>query len=532
MAIKHERSRVLIVNCFLDETRRLIGRPHFVPQAVGPAYLAGAFNSSLVDIKLYNELSSGPLLDEKLFSWPDMVVLTGMTSAYDRLRHIAAYIRTKAPSCVIVAGGSSVRALPHLSRQFFDYCCVGDIEELQEVVRECFGPDYVADHMLPRFDLMNWGGLLGYVESSRNCNFKCSFCTLTGEQNYYQNYDLDYLRRQLDRVGKKVCIILADNNFYGNNRSHFQNKVELLKEYWKKGAFTGWAALVTNDFFSHPDNLRLVKEAGCASLFSGVESFDASQLRDFNKLQNLRMPQVEMIRDCLNAGIIFNYGVIFDTNARMLADIRGEIEFIVNTPAITLPVFMNLAIPILRTPYFHQCMKERRFLPKTKLRDLDGNTLVMKPLDPIADVVQFLKELPTLKGYKSRVAAHVIKFLRLYYRKLDPIRMAVALGNAGFVCLPALVHNHRGIFKRSKLHSPSRTFITTTEPVGPLYDPIFPIDSRFQHHFKPTMITDDQGELADEVAEDLRPQELVRLRSSPALINPGRIKELPAVLSL
>ena len=50
----HERKRVLIVNCFLDETRRLVGRPHFVPQAIGPAYLAGAFNRDLVDIRLYN----------------------------------------------------------------------------------------------------------------------------------------------------------------------------------------------------------------------------------------------------------------------------------------------------------------------------------------------------------------------------------------------------------------------------------------------------------------------------------------------
>ena len=500
-----ERKRVLIVNCFLDETRRLIGRPHFVPQAVGPAYLAGAFNPALVDITLYNELSGGPLLDEALLAWPDMVVLTGMTSAYDRLRHIAAYVRTKKPGCIVVAGGAGVRALPELSRRFFDYCCCGDIEELQDVVRACFGPNYVAERMDPRFDLMNWTGLLGYVESSRNCNFKCSFCALTGEQNNYQIYDLNYLRRQLDSVGKrKACIILADNNFYGNNRAYFQAKLDLLKHYWKKRAFYGWAALVTNDFFAQPDNLRLAKEAGCASLFTGVESFDADVLRGFNKLQNLRLPQVQMIRECLSAGIILNYGVIFDTSTRCLADIRAEIEFIVNTPEITLPVFMNLTIPILRTPYFYECLADRRFLPKTKLRDMDGDTLTMMPRDPVEDVVQFLKELPTLKGYKASVARHTLNFVRLYYRKLDPILLAVALGNAGFICLPALVHNHRGIFKRSKLKSPARTYVTTTEPIGPLYEPVFPIDGRYEHYFQPTMVTDEHGNLAQEVAADLQ----------------------------
>ena len=424
---------------------------------MGPAYLAGAFHPELCEIRLYNELSAGPLLDEKLFAWPDMLVLTGMNSAYDRMRHIAGYVRAKSPGCVIVGGGPGVRALPKLSRKFFDYACAGDIEELQEVVREALGARYVSERMDPRFDLMNWTGLLGYVESSRNCNFKCSFCSMTAEHNSYQTYDLDYLRRQLDSVGKKVAICFADNNFYGNNRAYFAAKLEVLKEYWKKGAFRGWAALVTNDFFARPENLKLVREAGCASLFTGVESFDTSVLRGFNKMQNLHLPQVEMIRDCLNAGIILNYGVIFDVSTRRLADIRNEIKFITGTPEITLPVFMNLTIPMLGTPYFYECLAERRILPDAKLRDMDGDTLTLEPLDPVEDVVRFLREMPTLKGYKGRVARHVVNFTRLYYRKLDPLRLAVAVSNAGFICLPALVHNHTGIFKRAKLKETPRS---------------------------------------------------------------------------
>jgi hypothetical protein len=503
MKATNERKRVLIVNCFLDETRRLKGRPNFVPQAVGPAYLAGAFKAELCDIRLYNELSAGPLLDEELFAWPEMLVLTGMNSAYDRMRHISAYARAKSPGCVVVAGGPGVRALPKLSRQFFDYCCAGDIEELQEVVREVFGARYVSERMDPRFDLMNWTGLLGYVESSRNCNFKCSFCSLTAEHNSYQTYDLDYLRRQLDSVGKKVAIVFADNNFYGNNRAYFAAKLELLKEYWKKGAFHGWAALVTNDFFAHPDNLRLAREAGCASLFTGVESFDTNVLRGFNKLQNLRLPQVEMIRDCLNSGIILNYGVIFDVSTRKLADIRNEIEFITGTPEITLPVFMNLTIPMLSTPYFYECLSQRRILPDAKLRDMDGDTLTLVPRDPVEEVVQFLKEMPTLRGYRGRVARHVFNFCRLYYRKLDLLRLTIAVSNAGFICLPALVHNHTGIFKRAKLKETPRTYITTTEPIGPLYEPLTQLPGKYRDYFKPTMITDHRGELAAEVADDL-----------------------------
>jgi len=498
-----ERKRVLIVNGYLDETRRLKGRPHFVPQAIGPAYLAGAFNGQLTDIRLHNELAAGPLLDEDLFAWPDMLVLTGLTSAFDRMRHLAAYVRTKAPHCVIVAGGPAVRSLPKLSSHFFDYCCSGDIEELQTVVREVFGGDYVSESMNPRFDLVNWTWRLGYVESSRNCNFKCSFCSLTGERLSYQTYDLDYLRRQLDAVGRKTVIIFADNNFYGNDRSYFLAKLDLLKHYWRKKAFRAWAALVTNDFFARPDNLQLVREAGCGSLFTGVESFNTEVLRGFNKLQNLHLPQVELIRSCLNAGMILNYGIIFDASTRTLEDIKGEISFITGTPEITLPVFMNLTIPLLRTPYFYECLRDQRFLPKTKLRDMDGNTLIMTPKDPVKDVIQFLKDMPTLRGYKARVMRHSAGFVRRYYRKLDPLFLATAIGNAGFLCLPALVHDHQTFVKSQKLKSPPRTYVTTTEPVGPLYEPFFPVPAKYRHYFDPTMITDERAALCEEVAGDL-----------------------------
>jgi hypothetical protein len=505
MATTHERKRVLIINCFLDETRRLVGRPHFVPQAVGPAYLAGAFNRELVDIRLYNELSAGPFLNEKLIEWAQMVVLTGMNSAYDRMRHLAAYVRTKSAKTVTVAGGNAIRALPYHSKQFFDYSCTGDIEVLKDIVRETFGDKYVSDHehMLPRFDLMNWTGHLGYIESSRNCNFKCSFCCLTGEKNAYQIYDLDYVRQQLDSMGRKLGIVFIDNNFYGNNRAYFRAKVELLKEYWKKGAFHGWSALVTNDFFHHSENLRLAKESGCHSLFTGVESFDSNVLKGFNKLQNIKLPQVEMIRSCLDAGMIFNYGVIFDVSERPLQDIRNEIRFIVNTPEITLPVFMNLTVPMLRTPYFYECLKERRILPKAKLRDMDGDTLTLRPIDPIEDVVQFLRDMPTLRGFKSQVLRHVAGFSRRYYRKLNPLLLGVALGNAGFICFPGLVHNHTGFLKRKKLKAPPRTFVTTDEPVGPLYEPLLPVADKYRHYLEPTMVTDENGDIAEEIAEDM-----------------------------
>jgi hypothetical protein len=502
------KKRVLIVNCYLDETRRLKGRPHFVPQSVGPAFLAGAFNDLTTELRLYSELYSGPLLDSALLAWPDMLVLTGMTSAYDRLLHLTAYARTLNPGVIVVAGGPSIRQLPAFSRRFFDYCCNGDIEELRHVAEEALGPDHVGEIMRPRFDLIGWMGHVGYVESSRNCNFKCSFCTLTGEGVPYQIYDLEYLRVQLEAVGWRTCILFIDNNFYGNNKDYFRAKVELLKEFHRRRAFGGWAALVTSDFFADDNNLRLAKESGCLGLFSGVESFDRNQIRRFRKNQNLVVPQVEMIQRCLDSGIAFQYGVIFDIHTRTLAELRDEINFITTTPQITLPAFINLSIPILRTPYFYECLDTDAFLPATKLRDMDGNTLVLKPRDSVADVVEFLDGMPTLRGFRAQVLRHIVDFSRLYRRKLTLPQLLSCVGNGALLCLPALAHNHGGLFRRGGEHV-KRTYVTTTEPEGPLYQPFMRVDSRYEHHFRPTMIIDGAGHLSAEVADDLlagRPQ--------------------------
>lgn len=49
------RKRVLVVNVFFDEYRRLKGSPYRAPRGMGHVYLAGAFSRLLCDVRLYSE---------------------------------------------------------------------------------------------------------------------------------------------------------------------------------------------------------------------------------------------------------------------------------------------------------------------------------------------------------------------------------------------------------------------------------------------------------------------------------------------
>ena len=492
------KRRILIVNCYFDDIREDIPRTRKIPMPMGPAYLAGAFDPGVCDVRVYDEFSSGALRDPKLLVWPEMVVLTGLTTSFDRMLHVTAYVRTLNERVPIVAGGPGIRSFPNHAQKFFDYCCLGDVEELREVAREVLGSHAVAETMHPRFDLAYWIRNVGHVESSRNCNFRCSFCTLTAEGKAYQKYDLDYTRKQILDVGYKDFLLFIDNNFYGNDARFFQERLTLLEEMYREKRFGSWAALVTNDFFYDDANLEMAKKSGCVALFSGVESFDTAWLSSMNKRQNARLPQVEMISKCLRSGIIFLYGMMLDVTSRSVDDLDRELRYVLRTPEITLPSYLSLPIPYPGTPFFRECVDGRRLLPNTRVRDLNSSVLCLKPADSMRRVQPFIARTQTLAGYRRQVVSHTWKFYRKYRKTLTPGQMRLCMANSA------------SLLAHEKFTSPGwigrthrRTYVSSTERLDRTYQPAFAVDPRYEHYFAPTMLTGPHGEITACLEDDV-----------------------------
>ena len=474
------------------------------------AYLAGVLSPDLCHIVLYDEIYSGPLEDEKLLSWPDMLILTGLNFAFDRMLHLTAYVRTKNKKVVVVAGGPCIRNIPHFAGRFFDYACTGDIEQLQEVIEDAFGRIYVSPVFLetgwavPRYDLAYFMKDMVYVESSRYCNYRCNYCGLSADNKKYQQYDLSYIQAQFDALGKGKLLLFLDNNFGGTNRQFLRDRLAMLREQWQKKTFWRWSALVSNDFFFDDENLQLARESGCIGLFSGVESFNEQALIRFNKHQNVRLPQVDIIKKCLEAGITFYYGMLVDTSSRSLRDIGREIDFLLSTPQVTLPAFVTLAVPLLGTPFFFECLDQKRFLPNVKIRDLDGRTLVLKPMDPIPDVVRFIKNIQSFTGYRNRILRHSRDFFRIYRKKLPPESLLICIYSSLLLATPNLSTAPTSMGKVLKgRFQQKRTYFSPTEGLDPFYRPAFRIDPQYESYFKPTMLTGSDGNLVEDLHEDL-----------------------------
>ncbi|NIP99040.1 MAG: hypothetical protein GWM98_00265, partial [Nitrospinaceae bacterium] len=58
-----------------------------------------------------------------------------------------------------------------------------------------------------------------------------------------------------------------------------------------------------------------------------------------------------------------------------------------------------------------------------------------------------------------------------------------------------------------------RTYVSTTEPLDPLYDPMIRVDSRYESYFHPTWVTDEAGELSSPFREDYETDGRRRSRS-------------------
>jgi hypothetical protein len=505
MPVPRSRKKILVVNAYFDDARKPTRRPTTVLKAMGPPFLAGAFERSMCEVKLYDEQSSGPLENPDLLGWPDMLVLTGLTAGFDRMLHLTAYARTLNSRVLVVAGGPAIRLLHDYSKNFFDYCCKGDVEEMLEVIEDAFGKEYVDPAMRPRYDLAYWIRSFGHVEATRNCNFNCSFCSLTAERNSYLKLDLAQLRRQIEACGKRKFMLFIDNNFYGNDRNHFLARLSLIKEMRHKGWFSGFGAMVTSDFFLIPENLQLAREAGCEALFCGVESFDAESLRRFNKPQNTVIPQIQMFRECLDAGILLVYGLIADVNMRSLREIQEELRFVTSCSEITLPTFVVLPIPFPGTPIFREAAAKGEILPNTNLRDLDGTTLCVRPLDPIGEVTDFVRGLQSLRGHRIHALTHAFGFLRRYHRPLNMRQLAISF--ARDLSLAGVPLDFRAgkaplstiLGRRGR----PRTHVSTTEILDATYTPAFPVAYRYKDYFKPTKITDAAGNLVEDLADQL-----------------------------
>ena len=137
---------------------------------------------------------------------------------------------------------------------------------------------------------------------------------------------------------------------------------------------------------------------------------------------------------------------------------------------------------------------------------MEGSTRVQHPLDPIERVVEFLRDLPTLAGYRTRVMRHSAGFLRRYAGRLSPVQLAIPMASAAMLTAPALASDPMRLLRRRRMQT-DRSYVAGSECLDEAYKPAFKVAAQYQSWFQPTLVTDHEGRISNELASDLLQQE-------------------------
>ncbi|MHA1612734.1 MAG: B12-binding domain-containing radical SAM protein, partial [Promethearchaeota archaeon] len=254
----------------------------------------------------------------------DLVCISTITTTAPAAYRIAEYYKFR--NIPVVLGGPHVSAIPEEALEHADYVIRGEGEiPLPELVESLNGNrelkkvqglawkdsnNTVILNDLPRpiedldslpfpdYNLLETNGVKMNgislkptipFQTSRGCPFNCTFCSVTamfGKKFRYRS--VENIIEELKLYDPKEHIIF----FYDDNFSADKKRTKLLlhamidhkKEF---GGTFDWSTQVRVDIAKDAELLDLMREAGCQTLYIGIESLNPAALKEMHKSQSV-----------------------------------------------------------------------------------------------------------------------------------------------------------------------------------------------------------------------------------------------------
>lgn len=374
----------------------------------------------------------------------DLVGLPCLTETALRIYQIADEFRRRGKTVVI--GGYHASALPEEAKQHADSVVIGEAEltwpqllkDLEKGKLKAFyrcSKEFDTSIIPPiRRDLIKHMTILGAVQSTRGCPYRCEFCAITSFYNHGVKH------RAIKDVVEEIKT-MPNKLFAFHDPSltvNIKYTRELFKELIRQKVRKGWQACGTANVLTTIDEefLKLARKSGCVEWFVGLESISQASLngakKTFNKVENFKkmIKRLHKHGMTVQSGIIFGFDEdtpdIFDTTLEKIHELDVDI------------LEINILTPFPGTPLFDRLEREKRILTKnwsqynlsnivfkpknmTKEELYNGTRKVAKEFYKISRITtRNVRIMMTTKRFAGFLpAASNLSYRRYYKRDLD-----------------------------------------------------------------------------------------------------------------
>jgi radical SAM superfamily enzyme YgiQ (UPF0313 family) len=379
------------------------------------ALLPKAWKKRLVDVNVER------LLDRDL-AWADVALISAMHIQHPSLAAIVERCRARGLRTVV---GGPIASSISAAELKVDHVVIGEAESLiaglaLDLEQGTARPVYKADERpamesspLPGLSLikMNRYSTMA-VQASRGCPFNCEFCDIIeiyGRRPRVKTVaqvlaELD----QLYAAGWREAVFIVDDNFIGNKARAKELCTALARwrgQYKTSFDFITEASLNLAD---DPELMQLMKDAGFASVFLGIETPDESALIACNKTQNTRRSLLDSVALIQSYGMQVMGGFIlgFDTDRDDIFD--RMVEFIQKSGIPIAMVGLLQAMP--GTQLFRRLWKEGRIVDAGHGDNTDDKLNFLPNMDAARLVEGYrsvLKRIYSSAAYYERVKLYL-----------------------------------------------------------------------------------------------------------------------------
>jgi len=288
---------------------------------LGIAVLAGLTPARFA-VDLWDENVHGAIDEHTRFSARyDLAAVTGYSVHFQRVLQIAAQFHVR--NIPIVVGGPGVSTEPQKYRQAFDVLFIGE----GELIWPRFLTDFEAGMHSDLYqetghpDMRHspapvWGRLaaemqddylLGAIQHSRGCPFRCEFCSnwkLFGNRMRIK----EPVERVIDEIVALQKMGMREISFNVDNfAGHPKYTKQLLRKLIELNATLdqplGFRCEISINIANDPEMLQLLTDANFSGLFIGIESPNPESLKEINKIHNMRADLVKSCHAIMSTGI-------------------------------------------------------------------------------------------------------------------------------------------------------------------------------------------------------------------------------------